>query len=189
MARPLSEEKRQAILAAATEQVAALGTGAPTAKIAQAAGVSEGTLFTYFATKEELLNQLFLQIGADLQQTLSSSFPKKGRPRERMQRLWDALIQWGSSNSVRHKALRQLKVSDRVTSQSRECSNEQFAKLREMVEETLAGHIDPHRMLFYIGIVLNGLADITVEAIAASPEQYEHFRQAGFDLYWKGIGV
>ena len=107
MARPLSEEKRQAILAAAAEHVAALGTGAPTAKIAQAAGVSEGTLFTYFDTKEELLNQLFLQIGEDLQQNLSSSFPKRGRPRERMQRLWDSLIQWGISNPVRHKALRQ----------------------------------------------------------------------------------
>ena len=189
MARPLSEEKRQAILAAATENVAALGTGAPTAKIAQAAGVSEGTLFTYFATKEELLNQLFLQIGADLQQTLSSSFPKKGRPRERMQRLWDALIQWGSSNPVRHKALRQLKVSDRVNDESRQCSSEHFAKLRKMVEETLVEHMEPERMPFYIGIVLNGLADITVEAIAASPKDYEHFRQAGFDLYWKGTGV
>ena len=189
MARPLSEEKRQAILAAATDQVAAQGTGAPTAKIAQAAGVSEGTLFTYFGTKEELLNQLFLQIGADLAQTLSSSFPKKGRPRERMQRLWDALIQWGTSNPVRHKALRQLKVSDRVNAESRQCSNQGFAELRRMVEQTLAGHMDPERMPFYIGIVLNGLADITVEAIAASPKEYEHFRQAGFDLYWKGIGV
>jgi len=189
MARPLSEAKRQAILAAATEQVAALGTGAPTAKIAQAAGVSEGTLFTYFATKEELLNQLFLQIGANLQETLSSAFPKKGRPRERMQRLWDALIQWGCSDPVRHKALRQLKVSDRVVAKSRQCSNERFAKLRKMVEETLAEHMDPERMPFYIGIVLDGLADITVETIAANPKEYEHFRQAGFDFYWKGIGV
>ncbi len=55
MARPLSEEKRQALLDAAAEFVASLGTGASTAKIAKAAGVSEGTLFTYFPTKDDLL--------------------------------------------------------------------------------------------------------------------------------------
>jgi AcrR family transcriptional regulator len=46
MARPLSEEKREAILASATELVATMGTGAPTAKIASKAGFAEGTLFT-----------------------------------------------------------------------------------------------------------------------------------------------
>jgi AcrR family transcriptional regulator len=55
MARPLSEDKRTAILEAATEVVATLGLSAPTAKIAKGAGVAEGTLFTYFANKDELL--------------------------------------------------------------------------------------------------------------------------------------
>ena len=54
MARPRSEDKRTAILEAATEVVAVLGVGAPTAKIAKGAGVAEGTLFTYFATKDDL---------------------------------------------------------------------------------------------------------------------------------------
>lgn len=52
MARPLSEEKRNAILMAAAENVATDGLAARTAKIATAAGVAEGTVFTYFATKE-----------------------------------------------------------------------------------------------------------------------------------------
>ena len=60
MARPLSEDKRTAILEAATEAVAMLGVSVPTAKIAKGAGVAEGTLFTYFANKDELLNRLYL---------------------------------------------------------------------------------------------------------------------------------
>ena len=51
MARPLSEEKRTAILEAATEVVAMLGVSAPTAKSPKEAGVAEGTLLTYFANK------------------------------------------------------------------------------------------------------------------------------------------
>lgn len=56
MARPLSEDKHNAILAAAAEAVAALGMSAPTARIAAGAGVAEGTLFTYFPTKDVLFN-------------------------------------------------------------------------------------------------------------------------------------
>lgn len=41
MARALSEEKRQALLDAAADFVATLGTGASMAKIAKAAGVTE----------------------------------------------------------------------------------------------------------------------------------------------------
>ena len=46
MARPLSEAKRDAILAAAAQLVAAQGVGASTAQIAKAAKVAEGTVFT-----------------------------------------------------------------------------------------------------------------------------------------------
>ena len=58
MARVRSPEKRSAILRAAVHEIAEVGLGAPTAKIAGRAGVAAGTLFTYFANKEELLNEL-----------------------------------------------------------------------------------------------------------------------------------
>jgi len=70
MARPLSEDKRTAILEAAAEVVATLGVSAPTAKIAKGAGVAEGTLFTYFANKDELLNQLYLKLKTDLRDAM-----------------------------------------------------------------------------------------------------------------------
>ena len=62
MARPLSEAKRDAILAAAAQLVAAQGVGASTAQIAKAAKVAEGTVFTYFETKDALLNALFVRL-------------------------------------------------------------------------------------------------------------------------------
>src|SRR3569832_1903169 len=57
--RPKSDKKRQAILDAAVVFFADRGIGhAPTSAISSAAGVAEGTLFTYFRTKDELLNEL-----------------------------------------------------------------------------------------------------------------------------------
>ncbi|ELW9307478.1 helix-turn-helix transcriptional regulator, partial [Klebsiella pneumoniae] len=53
MARPKSEDKKQALLEAATAAFAQSGIAASTSAIARSAGVAEGTLFRYFATKDE----------------------------------------------------------------------------------------------------------------------------------------
>jgi AcrR family transcriptional regulator len=47
LAKPKSEDKRNAILSAATQVFAERGLGAPTAAITGAAGIAEGSLFTY----------------------------------------------------------------------------------------------------------------------------------------------
>src|SRR5262249_17832790 len=154
------------ILAAASELVATRGIGASTAKIAEAAGVSEGTLFTYFATKDDLLNQLFLEIQTELAATLLASCPATGSPRERIGHVWDRLGDWGGVQPMRRKAMRQLKVSDRTTAETRQRGKSLFHELRETVEQSLAGHIEPDRSSFYIDCVFMGLAEITIEAIA-----------------------
>lgn len=60
MARPKSEDKKLALLEAATTAFAQSGVAASTAVIARNAGVAEGTLFRYFATKDDLINELYL---------------------------------------------------------------------------------------------------------------------------------
>jgi AcrR family transcriptional regulator len=62
MARVRSPGKRSAILEAAVEEIAKSGLKASTAEIARSAGVAAGTVFTYFASKEELLNELYFEL-------------------------------------------------------------------------------------------------------------------------------
>lgn len=186
MARPLSEEKRQALLDAAAEFVANLGTAASTAKIAKAAGVSEGTLFTYFPTKDDLLNQLFIKIETDLTETMLAPYPAGGSAQDRLFAVWNRLIDWGLAHATARKAIRQLKVSDRVTAESRNRCHAMSLDARKMVEECLAGHAAPHRIAFYIDTILFDLADTSINAITARPEESDAIRQAGFDLFWKG---
>jgi AcrR family transcriptional regulator len=52
MPRPKSDAKRSAILQAATRFIVAHGLSAPTMGIAKEAGVANGSLFTYFETKQ-----------------------------------------------------------------------------------------------------------------------------------------
>ncbi len=186
MARPLSEEKRAALLEAASNLIAQLGTGASTAKIAKAAGVSEGTLFIYFPSKDDLLNDLFVEIESELAETMLAPYPSEAPARDRLFIVWSRLIEWGLNHSTERKALLQLKVSERVTAQSRQRCHAMFLDSRTMVEQCLAGHAAPERVAFYIDTILFDLADITMNAIEAKPKDLEEIRQAGFDLFWKG---
>src|ERR1700726_393291 len=126
MARPLSEDKRTAILEAAAKVVATLGLSAPTAKIAKGAGVAEGTLFTYFANKDELLNQLYLELKIDLRDAMMTGYPAGKSLIDRNRHVWGRYIGWGSAHPLKRRALRQLAVSDRITEGSKKLVREAF---------------------------------------------------------------
>jgi hypothetical protein len=86
VARPKSEDKRNAILDAATRVFAERGlTAAPTSEISKEAGVAEGTLFTYFKTKDDLMNALYREIKLELADAMMSGFPRKKSVRTRLQ--------------------------------------------------------------------------------------------------------
>ena len=75
MARPKSEDKRNAIMSAATRVIVTQGLSAPTAVIAREAGVANGSLFTYFETKAELFNQLYLELKAGMASVALDGLP------------------------------------------------------------------------------------------------------------------
>lgn len=187
MARALSEEKREAILTAAAELVAAQGTGAPTSGIAKQAGFAEGTLFTYFATKDDLLNTLYLDIEADLAKTMLESYPHDSAPRERARHMWDRFIDWGAANPVKRKAIRQLKISDRITAASRRRGDALFRDVKALLEETLSGHVKAGQSSAYTRATMDTLASMTFDFIAREPGKREHYKRAGFDVFWKGL--
>src|ERR1700740_3548418 len=94
MARLRSPEKRSAILNAAVHEIAEAGLGAPTAKIAKRAGIAEGTLFTYFANKEAVLNELYLDLKVEVYRRLNADFPNKASLERRAWHIWSSFLDW-----------------------------------------------------------------------------------------------
>jgi AcrR family transcriptional regulator len=115
MARPKSEEKKTQLLRAAAEAVAEHGVGAPTALIAKLAGVAEGTLFRYFATKEELLNALYLHVWSDLCAAVGKSLVSSESLQRRSFAFWNAYIDWGLAHPAYQRARHQLAVTEILT--------------------------------------------------------------------------
>lgn len=114
MARPKSDDKRKAILEAALRIFAERGVGhAPTSAISKEAGVAEGSLFTYFSTKDELLNELYLELRQEFSRYLTD-FPHDSDPETRLKYIWDKYLELGAAHPERLKVLAQLRASGRL---------------------------------------------------------------------------
>src|ERR1700682_6645191 len=127
MARPRSEDKRNAILDAATRLFAERGlTAAPTSEISKLAGVAEGTLFTYFETKDDLINALYREIKLELADAMMSDFPRKKDVGTRLHHVWDRYVNWGIANPTQRQVLAQLQVSEVLTKESKDAGSAPF---------------------------------------------------------------
>src|SRR5260370_35620628 len=103
MARPKSEDKRNASLSAATAVFAERGLGAATLAISNAAAGAEGTLFTYFKTKDDLVNELYRQIKLELADAMMSEFPRRKSVGHRLQPIWADFVNVGEANPLQPK--------------------------------------------------------------------------------------
>lgn len=187
MARPKSEDKRNAILAAAVEVIAEQGAGAPTAKIAKLAGVAEGTLFTYFDNKDELLNALYLSLKGELREALVPNFPSGASVRERALHLWRNYVGWGVANPHKRKVMLVLSASDRITERSRAAGMQAFAETGTLIEDCVAcGHLNGQPPAFAAAI-MGALAETTMDFIVREPARREQYLLAGFNAFWNAV--
>src|ERR1700689_4487111 len=114
MARPKSEDRRDAIMAAAIRVIAAQGLSAPTAVIAREAGVSNGSLFTYFETKTDLVNQLYLELKTGMAAASLHGLAVGVPLREQLSRMWLNWARWATPAPGKGRALALLGVSDDI---------------------------------------------------------------------------
>ena len=189
MARPKSEDKRNAILDAATRVFAERGlTAAPTSEISRRAGVADGTLFTYFKTKDDLINALDWEIKLELADAMMSGFPRKKSVRTRLRHVWDGYVHWGVANPEQRKVLAQLLVSGMLSIASIEAGSAPFVEMQNMIRNAMGQHIlraDLPTEL--ISKMMGAVAEATMDLIVSKPAMAKKYRDGGFVIYWAGI--
>jgi AcrR family transcriptional regulator len=189
VARPKSEDKRNAILDAATRVFAERGlTAAPTSEISKQARIAEGTLFTYFKTKDDLINALYREIKLELADAMMSGFPRKKSVRARLRHVWDSYVNWGVANPEQRKVLAQLQVSGMLSKESIEAGSAPFVEMQNMIRDAIEQHILRADLLIeLISKMLGALAEATMDLIVLKPTMANKYRNGGFEIYWAGI--
>jgi AcrR family transcriptional regulator len=189
VARPKSETKRNAILDAATRVFAERGlAAAPTLEISKQAGIAEGTLFTYFKTKDDLINALFREIKLEQADAIMSGFPRKKSVRTRLRHVWDGYVNWGMKNPEQRKVLSQLQVSGMLSRQSLEAGSAPYVEVNNTTRDAIEQHILRVDLpIELISKMLAASAEATMDLIVLKPGMANKYRNGGFEIYWSGI--
>src|ERR1700684_3999521 len=184
MPRPRSEEKRVAILEAATRVIVKQGLSAPTMVIAKEAGVANGSLFTYFATKTELFNQLFFELKMELA-TGAGNIPVDAEVREQFFHLWKKWMNWAISNPEKRRALAQLSVSDEITPETRAAGHKMMDPVADLLERARAhGPMQKVPRGFLVAL-MNSVAEATMDFMTQDPANAKKHSKEGFDALWR----
>lgn len=187
MARPKSQDKRNAIMAAATRVIVTHGLSAPTALIAQEAGVSNGSLFTYFETKTELFNNLYLELKAGMASAALEGLPEKAKLRQRFFHIWSNWMGWAVSNPEKRRVLAQLGVSDEITPASRVAGYKTMARIAELMEQSRANGPMRDAPMAFVAVIMNSLAEATMDFMVQDPRNAKKHCKVGFDALWRAI--
>jgi len=185
MPRPRSDVKRSAILEAATRIIVTQGLSAPTAGIAKEAGVANGSLFTYFETKTDLFNQLYLEIKTEIASAILKSRPVGAEPREEFFHVWRSWMNWAVANPQKRKALTQLAVSDEITSETRAAGHKTMEPVAELLERARAIGAMQKAPKGFVAALMNSIAEATMDFMTQDPANAKKYSKEGFDALWR----
>jgi AcrR family transcriptional regulator len=186
MSRPKSSAKRTAILEASVEVFAERGYAhTPTSAISKAAGVAEGTLFTYFDSKDELINELYRALRKEFDRELGD-YPFDGDVRTRVRFIWDRLLSLAKVKPQRLRVIKQLRASGRLYKDA-DAPTLTLSELLRSTNEAAEGErlkaVSPELLV----ILFRAQAEATVDYIAAHPGEESKASEAGFFLFWRGL--
>lgn len=185
MPRPKSDDKRNAILAAAIRVIVAQGLRAPTAGIAKEARIANGSLFTYFETKAILFNQLYLELKTEMAVAAMKNIPEKAELRDQYFQLWKNWTSWAVCFPEKRKALAQLNVSDEITPETRERAHRTMARIAELLEQSRANGPLQKAPVKFIVMLVSSVAEVTTDFMTSDPTNAKKHCKTGFDALWR----
>lgn len=187
MARPKSNEKKHAILAGATKVIAMQGLGASTAMIAKESGVSNGSLFTYFETKSDLLNQLYISLKTEMPMVTMNGIPTDKDLHTQAVFMWTKWLDWATKFPDKRRTLMLLDMSDEITLESRQFARQSMGPIRDLLNNISEnGPMNNEPIEFRI-MLMNGVAEATITFMTTDPENANKHCMSGFEALWRMI--
>jgi AcrR family transcriptional regulator len=177
-------DKRSALLAAATRVIVTQGLSPPTMGIAKEAGVANGSLFTYFETKADLFNQLYLELKGEMAAAAMKGLSEHVERQEEFFHIWRNWMDWAVRYPEKRKALAQLGVSDEITPATREAGHKTMAPIAELLERLRASGPMRNVSRAFVGALMNSVAEAMDHMVQDKSNAKKHCK-AGFDATWR----
>ena len=188
MARPKSDRKRLDLLIAASRVIDAEGLGASTASIAKEAGVAGGTLFTYFATKADLLNALYVELKREMAKAALEGVSSSSDPKGQFRRIWTNWTRWAIAYRERRRTLALLATCDEVSPESRKLAADAMEPIGTLLERIKEVGPANNVSFEFIAAITDSIAGTTMDFMVNDPQNAETHCAAGFASLWRVLG-
>lgn len=190
MVREQSPEKRDLFLHTALRLFASNGfKNTSTADITREAGTAAGTLFLYFPTKQDLVNELALWISRQEAIEVNSRLTAGMGAREMLAVVWHASIHWLLDNKDAYKFSRQIREPGVLSLEIIEQTALNFSFYYEAIRKGLAdGILKDYPADLIGGFLYQGIVAV-MEYIPMQPDstRHEEIIRQGFEIFWNGI--
>jgi len=179
--------KEDKILEAALELFTTKGFhGTPTSEIARTAGVANGTLFHYFKTKEDLINNLYLYVKNEMVEESITGIDKIESLKLKMEYLWSKSIHWAIANPNKIFFIQQYMYSPYITTNTQN----EVDKIKDIYIQLIHEGIERGEIknepieLIYI-IATQHLFGI-IQYLVLNPEKYHssEFMNKSFNMFY-----
>ena len=174
-------------MSAAIRVIASQGLGAATATIAEEAGVSNGSLFTYFETKADLMNHLYIELKAEMAAAALDRLPTKSDIRKQALHMWSHWLRWATSCPEKRRTLAHLGVSDDITPESLQTGHQAMAGIAKLLELSRKNGPMRNAPLGFVVALMSAMADATIDFIVSDPANADKHGKAAFDALWRMI--
>lgn len=184
------EDKKKAVMDAALKLFTERGfQGTSTAQISKEAGVATGTLFHYFPTKEDLINNLYFEVKGDLSRAMVKDLELQSNFRDTLKKIWDNLVRWGLDNRNEFLFVGQFCNSPYISNFTREEVMKEYVFLHSLVEEGLKeGYIKELPSQLVIAMFYQNSRTLVEVISACGPSCNENkFIDDGFEIVWNGL--
>ena len=189
MARQLSPQKRASIVRSALKLFVANGvTNTSTAEIARAAGIAAGTLFLYFPTKQDLLDDIAIELSKAQAARINALLEPSHTARETFFLIWSGTVAWFLDNLDAYHYIQQVRdtamISARAIKETGQVFTYYFAAIQKGHQE---GTIKPYPPDLIGGFLYYDLIAI-VAYLRMQPEaDRDGIIRQGFEIFWEGI--
>ncbi|MGI9616040.1 MAG: TetR/AcrR family transcriptional regulator [Acidimicrobiales bacterium] len=180
MNRPM-RHKPESILAAALSVFFDEGVNVSTARIATAAGVSNGTLFNYFPTKQALIDALYVSIKSDLADA-AGKLDDTDSIEQRMRQIWDRWFTWAREHRQAHFVVNLLHQAGLASHEAQLAGTAALAGPVRVLDDAMQSGLLVDLPLDYLGPLIQHHLD---QAIASELDDRQS--EIAFHVLWNGI--
>ena len=160
-----------------------------TASISNEAKVATGTLFLYFDSKEELVNELYLECKTEMAGYIEEGVWEMPSFKAQLKHIWLRGTTWCLENPEKTQFMTQYSSSPYITKQTRERAVSRLGLMTEVVKKAIANQEVSTTSVELLSSVLGGYFHSARMFLLdnARSKNFSKWQEEVFDFIWKGI--